>query len=293
MGLRDGAWINTDTGGYAWLDHRGRFAELDLAAIALNLRLRTVKILGTIGPDMTATPYRVLLAASFDSGLVRVRLGEKVATFEFRIPVEKAVLGCREFLEEELGEGWTCRFNSLVTGQSHEFRVDKVLQHLQRGDASFLVPPRQRPRAEPPVPAPWLLLRDPEGQGHSLLPLSSELPLPALLDVVRKHLGPSGGWLGLPDGRRWWLDLEEPPLMPVGKDGVFAGYETCSECGWPRQGDVAPCKCWCWANCKVCGLPYWPVPMRESIGLDGQMRYVPHIAGYAHWCVDWPSMKVC
>jgi len=37
---------------------------------------------------------------------------------------------------------------------------------------------------------------------------------------------------------------------------------------------------------------FWPIPMHETITLDGRMLYVAHFAGYAHRCIAWGSVRV-
>ena len=124
MGLREGAWINANTGGgYAWLDHRARFSDMAVAAEALDLPLRTIKVLGTMGWDLGATPYQRLLWTVLDAGLVRVRISDGYATFEFRVPIEQAVEGCRHFVVDHLDPTVVCRFHNLTTGQSQVVRM--------------------------------------------------------------------------------------------------------------------------------------------------------------------------
>ena len=84
-----------------------------------------------------------------------------------------------------------------------------------------------------------------------------------------------------------------PPLVKVGQGGRFKGFETCPDCGWPRQGDLAPCLCWRRCMCRVCSMPiHWPPPMHETITLRGEVLYVPHVAGFAHACVNWQLVQV-
>ena len=165
---------------------------------------------------------------------------------------------------------------------------------LGRADLAFLTPRPLRAPTRPPVPAPWLLLDlGAPNHRHGICRLDPDLPIPALLDVVRAHVGPAGGWLGLPDGRRWKLEAGTPPLVRVGQGGMFMGFKTCPDCGWPRNGEVAPCKCWMRSMCRVCSMPiHWPPPMHETITLRGEVLYVPHVAGFAHACVNWQLVQV-
>ena len=293
--MKAGAWIDAKTGNYAWVDGHGRWLDLPAAISTFKLSPETIQDLCKVPWDLSAKPFPEVLAAAMGQGLVRVRLRDTTATFEFRVSIEVAILGAFKFTSENLDPRMLCRFNSLVHGgQSKEFRWERAMKPLSRGDLTFLTPYWLRPPTRPPVPAPWYLyeLGD-EGQGLGVCALDPELTIPGLLDFIRPHVGPTGGWLGLPDGRRWRLNVDEPPLVRVDQAGMFMGYEVCPDCGWPRLGDIAPCKCWTRTMCRVCTMPtHWPIPMYESIGLDGKMKYVPHVAGYAHRCISWPSVRV-
>ena len=293
--MKAGAWIDVTTGAYAWIDGRGRWVDLPAAISTFKLPPETIQDLGKVPWDLSANPFPEVLAAAMDENLIRVRLQELTATFEFQVSLEDAVLGAYMFMSENLDPRVICRFKRLGHGgEFKEFRWERAMKPLSRGDLSFMTPYWLRAPTLPPVPAPWFLFElGDEDQGLGVCALDPELTIPALLEIIRPRVGPAGGWLGLRDGRRWKLNLAEPPLVQLGEAGWFHGFEICPDCGWPRQGEVAPCLCWMGSMCRICSLPsHWPVPMRETIGLDGVMRYVPHVAGYAHRCITWPSVRV-
>jgi hypothetical protein len=292
--VKAGAWIDAITGTYAWIDGLAHWVDLDAALACLRLPPETVRALGQVPWDLTANAHPEALTEALVQGMIRVRLGDS-ATFETTIPVEVAVKGAFRFMSENLDPRCLCRFNNLNhAGQSCGFRWDKARAPLRKGDLTFLTPRPLRAPTHPPVPAPWLLLDlGAPGHGLSIYRLDPELIIPVLLKVVRPHVGPAGGWLGLPDGRRWRMETGMPPLVRVGKGGRFMGFEVCPDCGWPHQGEVAPCKCWMRAMCKVCTLPiHWPPPVHETITLRGEVLHMPHMAAYAHQCINWPSVKI-
>lgn len=292
---RAGAWIDANTGAYAWIDGLAHWVDPDAASGCLRLPPEIAQALGRITWDLTGNAHPEILATVMARGLIRARLGENLVTFEFSIPLAEAVAGANKFMRANLGPKVLCRFNGLALGGgSVEFLWGRVVRSLGKGDLTFLTPPGLRAPTRPPVPAPWLLL-DLGAPGHGLriCRLDPELPIPALLKLVRPHVGAAGGWLGLPDGRRWRLETGMPPLVRVGQGGMFKGFQVCPDCGWPRQGEVAPCMCWTRAMCRVCSMPvHWPPPVHETITLRGGVLHVPHTVAYTHNCVWWPTVKI-
>ena len=289
-----GAWIDSHSGGYSWVGDRGRWLNQDTAIENLGQSHELIFALGKLPWDLSGDASQPAIDAAMRGGLIRVRLSGRAATFEFKIPIDDAVLGAVRFMREQFEPEMICRFNSLAQGQSREFGWGRAKEPLSRRDLTFLTPYWMRAPSRSPVPAPWLLAESAE-LNHDLgvCGLDGDLALHELLDLVRPHVGPAGGWLGLADGRRWKLHPNTPPLVMVDQGGRLMGLELCPDCGWPRKGDVAPCKCWTRNLCKICSMPsFWPIPMHETITLDGQMLYVPHFAGYGHRCISWGSVRV-
>jgi len=293
--IRAGAWIDATSGAYAWIDGLAHWVDLDAAAACLRLPPEIAQALGRGTWDLTGNAHSEILATLMVRGLIRARVGENMVTFEFSIPLAEAVAGANKFMRDNLEPKVLCRFNGLdLGGGSVEFLWGRAVRPLSKGDMTFLTPRPLRAPTRSPIPAPWLLLDlgAPE-HGLRICRLDPELPIPELLDIVRPHVGPAGGWLGLPDGRRWRLETGMPPLVRVGQCGKFLGFAVCPDCGWPRHGEIAPCKCWMRAMCRVCSMPiHWPPPMHETITLRGEVLHVPHVAAYAHQCINWPSVKI-
>jgi len=293
--VKAGAWIDATTGAYARIDRLAHWVDLDAEAACLRLPPEIAQALGRVTWDLTGNAHPEILATIMARGLIRAHLGENMVTFEFSIPLAEAVAGANKFMRDNLEPKVLCRFNGLALGGgSVEFRWGRAMSPLRKGDLTFLTPPGLCVPNRPQVPAPWLLL-DLGVPDHRLgiCGLDPSLPIPALLDIVRPHIGPAGGWLGLPEGRRWKLERGMPPLVKVGQHGKFLGFEVCPDCGWPRHGEVAPCKCWTRAMCKRCSMPvHWPPPVHETITLRGGVLHVPHTVAYTHNCVWWPTVKI-
>jgi len=291
--MREGAWINAKTGDYVWIDDHARWLRRnpDLAA-QLGLPSDVLKELDEIGWDITPLAERVIvLYKAMESGLIRARGHGSYVTFEFTIPWEQAVRGAQRFMSDNCGPAMTCRFNNLDTNQTVEFTYGRHAERLGDPDLSFLLPPWKRPRLRPPVPRPFLVSNIAE-EGWICWSLPGELEAHALVDLVRGHVPDKGGWLAV-DSRTWWVTPTTPPLVSVESIEALRQFQICPDCGWPRIGDIAPCKCYSGGSCQTCFLPlHWPVPMREIVNLDGRVLHVPHFAAYGHRCVPWAQVQV-
>lgn len=291
--MREGAWINAKTGDYQLVDHHTQWLRRNPdQALQLGLPAEVIAELGEIGWDLTPLAEKIIvLYKAMDTGFIRVRLDGAHAVFEFTIPWADAVHGARRFLREACGPSTACRFNSLSTNQAVEFLYGHVADRLGEADLSFLLPRWLRPRVPPPVRRPFLVAEVP-GEGWICWPLPEDLDARALVDLIRGHVPDRGGWLAV-DSRTWWVTPSTPPLVSVEGAEILRGYEKCRDCGWPRIGDIAPCKCYSGGVCQTCSLPvFWPMPGHEHVHLDGQVLHVPVFAAFGHRCVPWAHVPV-
>lgn len=289
--MREGAWINSLTGDYCWVDDHARWLRRSPSeAAGLGLPDDVIAELGEIGWDITPLAERVIvLHKAMEAGFIRARGHGAYVTFEFSIPWERAVRGALRFMTENFGPSMTCRFNSLSTNQTIQFLYGPRAERLKGLDLSFLLPPWQRLRLRPPVPRPFLV-PDTIGEGWICWSLPRDLGAHALVDLIRTAL-PKEGWLALADGRTWRLTPDTPPITPVNDREALRRFEICPDCGWPRIGSIAPCQCHSQNQSCHCGIPvHWPTPLSEHVLLDGQVLHVPHVAGYGHRCVPWPQV---
>ena len=292
--MREGAWINAKTGDYVWIDDHARWLRRNPdQAAQLGLPEDIIAELGEIGWDITPLAERVIvLFKAMDAGFIRARGHGAYVTFEFSIPWADAVRGARRFMMENFGPSMACRFNSLTTNQTIEFHYGRYAERLGEADLSFLLPPWKRPRFRPPVPRPFLVSNI-AGDGWICWSLPGDLEAHALVDLIRGALPQEGGWLALADGRTWKVTPDTPPMTRVDGCEALTGFEICTDCGWPRIGDIAPCKCYSGGGCQTCFMPvFWPAPTHEHVHLDGRVLYVPHVAAYAHRCVPWAQVQV-
>lgn len=291
--MREGAWINAKTGDYVWIDDHARWLRRNPdQAAQLGFPGDVLKELGEIGWDITPLAERVIvLYKAMDGGFIRARGHGAYITFEFTIPWADAVHGAQRFMAENLGPSMTCRFNSLTTNRTIEFTYGHVADRLGEADLTFLLPRWQRPRVPPLVRRPFLVA-DVPGEGWICWPLPEDLDARALVDLVRGHVPDKGGWLAI-DSRTWWVTPTTPPLVSVEGIEALRRFQICANCGWPRIGDIAPCKCYSGGSCQTCFMPiFWPTPMHEHVHLDGRVLYVAHVAAYGHRCVPWAQVQV-
>lgn len=289
--MKEGAWINSKTGDYRWIDEHARWIQNPRHAMELGLSDGTIEDLGKISWDFNQGGRKAILLMAMDQGLVRARGHGSYTTFEHTIPTEDAVLGVRNFMAAHLGPHMTCRFNHLGTGASVEFLYGMVVGNLERGDLGFLVPPWKRPILAPPIPRPYLLLENLEGLGDwTCWALPDHLDPHGLLALLRAHVPEESGWLALLDGRTWRLSPGAPPLCPLRPDHPMALEYVCPSCGWATRGHATPCQCMN-TNLCACGVPRWPVPGKDIITPAGEVLHVPTFVGMAHKHIPWASVR--
>ena len=292
--MKEGAWINTATGEYRWLDEHARWLQRPGNAASLGVPGDVIEELGQIPWDFNGSGRKAILMMAMDQGLIRARGHGTSITFEFTIPWEQAIRGALRFVDVNLGPAMTCRFNCLSNGQSVVFLLGHVRERLEQDDLTFLLPPWQRPRTCPPVPRPFLVA-DLTGKGTEWVcwQLPGGLDTKGLVALIRGHVPVGGGWLALPNGLTWRVTPSTPPLLPVADLPALSRFQVCSDCGWPHAEPHAPCQCRPRTPCYLCEMPiYWPIPGYDTIHLDGTVLHVAHFVAYAHKCIPWPRVKV-
>lgn len=292
--MKEGAWINSITGRYGWVDEHARWIRRPGNAEDLGLPEEVIEALGQLPWDLTPFAERtIVLYQVMEAGFIRARGHGSHVTFEFTVPWMQAVHGAQRFMQENFGPSMTARFSDLGTGGTIEFLYGRYADRLRESDLSFLLPRWLRPRIPPPVPRPFLVAEVPS-EGWICWPLPDDPDVRTLVDLIRGHVPEKGGWLALADGRTWKVSPSTPPLQRVDEEDVLRRFEVCPDCGWPRMGTVAPCQCHLRSRCSTCDMPMsWPIPMHEHIHLDGSVLHVPHFVGYAHKCVLWAQVRVC
>lgn len=291
--MKEGAWINAATGDYRWLDEHARWLQRPGNAAIMGIPAEVIEELGQIPWDFNGSGRKAILMLAMDHGLIRARGQGASITFEFTIPWEQAIRGSLTFMEN-LGPAMTCRFNCLSNGQSVEFLLGHVRERLEQDDLTFLLPPWQRPRTQPPIPRPFLVV-DQSGKGTdwACWQLPGELDTKGLVALIRGHVPVGGGWLGLADGRIWKVTPTTPPLLLVDDLPALSRFQVCPGCGWPHAEPHAPCQCRPRTPCRLCQMPiYWPIPGYDTVHLDGTVLHVAHFVAYAHVCIPWPKVRV-
>jgi hypothetical protein len=293
--LREGYWIVTGTGTYHLVDDHAMWIQRPENARALGLPEEVVEAIQAVRWDFNGPGRRQILMLAMDSGCIRSRgHGPADVTFEFTIETEAAIRAVAPFMQATLGPASMPKFNNLRTGESLAFNYGNAKKVIEAGDISFLFPVWKRPTQALPVRRPYVLLKDfEEMSGWTGWELPEGLDSHELVALLRHHTPLGTGWLALADGRTWRLAPKAPPLRPLDDLNPVIAAWACPSCGWPTRGPNTPCLCANLTACDKCGLPrFFPVPGKDTITLTGEILYVTVLAGLAHKCVHWPSVRV-
>lgn len=128
--MREGAWINSLTGAYCWVNDHAVWLQRPGNAAALGLPDTVIEELGLPLLGVTGSSRKTILLAAMGHGLVRVRGHGNSVTFESTLPWVQAIMGSLRFMDENLGPAMLCRFNDLMTGNSVEFFFDQARERL-------------------------------------------------------------------------------------------------------------------------------------------------------------------
>lgn len=294
--MREGFWIVAATGEYQLITDHALWLTTRKHALALGLPEEVVEAIQAVAWDFDGPGRRQILTLAMDNGLIRSRgHGPAEVTFEFRMDTEVAIRAVAPFMRATLGPASVPKFNNLKTGESLAFNYGNALKALETGDISFLRPIWHRQTQNLPVRRPYLLLKDfDQMSGWTCWELPDGLGPHELVALLRKHAPIGSGWLALADGRTWKLAANEPPLTPLDSINPALASWACPSCGCPTRGPKTPCGCLNLSLCRVCKLPRLPgiVPGKDTITLTGETLYVTVLAGLAHKCVHWPSVRV-
>ena len=294
--MREGFWIIAATGEYQLITDHALWLTTPKHARSLGLPEDVVEALKACKWDHDGPGRRQILKLAMDNGLIRSRgHGPAEVTFEFTMETEAAIRAVIPFMQATFGPASMPKFNNLKTGESLAFNYGNAKKVIEAGDISFLFPVWKRPTQDLPVRRTYLLLNDfEEMPGWTCWELPDGLASHELVALLRHHAPLGSGWLALADGRTWRLAPNTPPLNPLETLNPELAPWACPSCGWPTRGPKTPCQCLNLTLCRVCHLPRLPgiIPGKDTITLTGETLYVTVLAGLAHKCVHWPSVRV-
>lgn len=294
--MREGFWIIAATGEYQLITDHGLWLTTRRHALALGLSEEVVDAIQAFSWDFDGPGRRQILKLAMDNGLIRSRgHGPAEVTFEFTMDTEAAIRAVVPFMQATLGPASMPKFNNLRTGESLAFNYGNAKKIIEAGDISFLLPVWKRRTQDLPVRRPFVLLDAFDDMpGWTCWEPPEGLDSHELVALLRRHAPLGSGWLALTDGRTWRLAPNTPPLTPLETLNPELARWACKSCGSPTRGPKTPCQCLNLTLCRVCHLPRLPgiVPGKDTITLTGETLYVTVLAGLAHKCVHWPSVRV-
>jgi hypothetical protein len=132
--LRQGAWINANTGQWSYIDEHVNWAKRPGNLESIGLPTSVWKIIRVIPNDYGGDNRKAILLTVMDAGGIRMRGHGDVVVFEFTCDSKLALTACRGVLRQIAGDLTRCRFNNLITNETVEvFYTDYVAQD---GDAA-------------------------------------------------------------------------------------------------------------------------------------------------------------
>ena len=136
--LREGAWINSKTGRWCFIDEHSDWAKrpgnLESIGLADSVRER----IKDIDNDRFGENRKRILLAVMSGGGVRLRGHGDWLAIEYTVDTAAALLACRDVLSKMAGEYTLCRFNNLAKAESLEVFYGDYLQHIER-DINWLL----------------------------------------------------------------------------------------------------------------------------------------------------------
>jgi len=118
MRVKEGAWINVQTGKYLWITEHATWVQDHGNARAIGLPDAVWEQIKDVQSDFSG-PNRVrILFPVMDAGFIRIRGYGIQFSFEFTCAFADALKACCGFLEENAGPLTWCAFNNLRTSET-------------------------------------------------------------------------------------------------------------------------------------------------------------------------------
>ena len=115
--MREGAWIQAN-GHWSWITEHASWIQKPENARLLGVPDEVQAELSAIPWDFNGPGREAILLLAMNSGLIRMRGHGASVTFEFALPMARAIHSVRAFMDENFGPLTWCQFNDLKTGQS-------------------------------------------------------------------------------------------------------------------------------------------------------------------------------
>jgi hypothetical protein len=118
--MKEGAWINVNTGRSEWIDEHASWMKRELNAEAIGLPKKTYQKIMAMDWDFDGPGRAEILFEVMKAGFIRMRGHGSYWTFEFTCDSYKALWCCLDFLMNYAGPHTNCRFSNLRTRETIE-----------------------------------------------------------------------------------------------------------------------------------------------------------------------------
>lgn len=129
--MKEGAWINSQTGKSAWVNEHASWIQQEQNAKEIGLSDAAWERLKNINADFNGPGRVKILAFAMNMGLIRMRGHGAYWTFEFTIKTSDALWTCLSFADDYAGPYTNCRFNNLRTGEQIEMNYHEFKKTMQ------------------------------------------------------------------------------------------------------------------------------------------------------------------
>jgi len=116
--LRQGAWINSQTGNWAFIDEHANWAKREGNLQSLGMPSSVRESIREIPNDYGGENRKKILLIVMAAGGIRMRGHDDVVVFEFTIDAEVALPACRHVLQQIAGKFTQCQFNDLAKNKT-------------------------------------------------------------------------------------------------------------------------------------------------------------------------------
>lgn len=133
--MREGAWIQSANGAWAWIDEHATWIQRPGNAERLGVPASVLPALQSVVRDFNGRGRRLILRHAMEAGLIRFRGHGTQCTFESRLPVAETAAAVRSFMASHCGPQTFIRITDLAQGLMLETffeDLDSALQNPAR-----------------------------------------------------------------------------------------------------------------------------------------------------------------
>ncbi|WP_005032786.1 hypothetical protein [Holophaga foetida] len=135
--MKEGAWINSTSGTFAWIDEHAHWIRQPAHARSLGLSEETIKRLTEQVPDFNGVGRVGVLKVAMDAGLIRFRGHGERCTLEGTLSCQQILQGAANLLRACMGPHMSVCIHDLVR-QEEVAAPWWVLEHILDGNPEEL-----------------------------------------------------------------------------------------------------------------------------------------------------------